>query len=325
MVSVRSVPLFAAGDRAGQEAEISLRRLPGDHQAVAVAVLADGVSATGPISLLSVPQPRLTGYRVRAKLEGPGRIRFTEPSDVIPEPRPWSELMTGLPTRVEVQLGPIDLVCAMELAGERDLVRRRRDLVRKLLETLEAECPEPGRLRVALASCSDHLYEPGREALQVVRTTSLLPTGQALAILGKEPGSEVHSPKSAPLEDLLHEAAELLACSRAARRAPLVLLVAGRPPHPSRLEDNVHPCPRRLDWRAELQRLSGQHRARCVTVADVIPPRQAQAAVWHQLGPAGLHELDRADSRQIGEDLGILVRDTQRLPIPLADPEAGRR
>lgn len=319
--------LFEPGDEAGQERVLSLRRAPGDRGDVALAIIVDN----GPLQelllpLSRVPQPRESAYRIRAVLDGPGRVRFIEPAGVVADPRPWPEVRAGLPHRVDVLLGPIDLVCAVELSGTREQVRKRRQLIRDLLEILETEYPEPGRLQVALVGCTDHMFEPGREKRKVAHSTPLGSVGHALATLGKAATGEIRHPDAAPLEDLLHRAVELLSGSHGQDRAARLLLVAGRLPHPYPLGgDNVHPCPHRYDWHAELRRLTGPCAASCVTVADSVPLREARAAAWRELGQAGLHQISATDARQVGEDLRVLVRHAQRIPIPLANLEAGIR
>lgn len=56
-------------------------------------------------------------------------------------------------------------------------------------------------------------------------------------------------------------------------------------------------------------------------VTDTMPSRSSRAAVWQDLGHAGLHALPDTNARRVGEDLGVLVRHTQRIPIPLPDLE----
>ena len=260
-------PLFPAGTRAGAEAALTLRRLPGDHSDIALAVLAGHGSDPKLLSLLDIPAPARAAYRVRAILDGPGRVRFAEPASLMPGTGSYPELLAGMPGRIDVPLRPVDLVCAMDLAGPREVVRQRRQLIRGLLEILDAEYPEAGRLRVALLGCTDHVFEPGKEKRRVVRSTSLGPASHALQQLSREPGAEIRNPAAAPVEDLLNEAAGLLAESHGQQRAARVLLVAGRPPHPYPLNrTNVHPCPKGYSWQTELRLahrlLPGQLRGR---------------------------------------------------------------
>jgi len=47
----------------------------------------------------------------------------------------------------------------------------------------------------------------------------------------------------------------------------------------------------------------------------------AQARLWEELGPAGLHQLSGATAQRVGADLALFVTHAQRIPIPLPDPE----
>ena len=53
-------------------------------------------------------------------------------------------------------------------------------------------------------------------------------------------------------------------------------------------------------------------------ITDTTPSRSSRAAVWQEFGHAGLHALPDTNARQVGEDLGVLARHTQLIPIPLA-------
>jgi len=81
------------------------------------------------------------------------------------------------------------------------------------------------------------------------------------------------------------------------------------------------PCPFKCDWRPLLHQLRREAGTVCVTVTDTVPSRSARAAIWEDLGHAGLHALSGASARRVGEDLGVLARYTQRIPIPLPDLE----
>jgi hypothetical protein len=43
--------------------------------------------------------------------------------------------------------------------------------------------------------------------------------------------------------------------------------------------------------------------------------------MWQELGPAGLRWLPEAKAQLVGEDLALLARHTQRIPIPLPNME----
>ena len=75
------------------------------------------------MSLHEVPLPDEPVYHVRAVLDAPGRVRFTEPRGVTPLARPWPEVIATIPRRVDMVPGPVDLVCALELAGREEAGR----------------------------------------------------------------------------------------------------------------------------------------------------------------------------------------------------------
>ena len=160
-------------------------------------------------------------------------------------------------------------------------------LVRLLLGHLAGEYPAPSQLRVAVLTCTDHAFERGLERRRVVQDFPFGPAAEAADWFARQRAADVSYALAAPIEDLLGEAAELLAGSRPAGRAPRLLLLSGRGPHPfPRGTEAARACPRRYRWRASLERLTKTARARCVAVTDALPADDAAAAVWDALGPA---------------------------------------
>lgn len=326
-------PLFKPGDVPGAESVLSLRRAPGDRDATTLAVTVAGVAppaeaAAGPgpgvdgaaldvVSLHEMTLPDEPVYRVRAVLDGPGRVRFTEPRGSTPLRRPWAEVMAAVPGRVDVQAGQVDLVCALELSGDKHQVDRRRDLVRDLLEQLAGENREPGRLRAGLLGCTDHVFAPGEERRRVVRRQQLGDPADALLALSSFRGQEIRYADAAPLEDMLEVASGMLAGSRAEGRSARLLLVAGRRAHPRRLgQDLVQPCPFGCDWQRLGRRLA-ESGVGVVAVVDAMPGRAARNGFWADIGRAGLRALPDTSAREVGADLGISLRPGQRIGLPL--------
>lgn len=329
VVRLRARPLFRPGDLPGTEASVALRRVPGDRAPVTLAVAVNGHTdgAGNPeadptiISAHILPRPVDPAYQLRAVLDAPGRIRFTEPCGITAAAQPWTDILAAVPQKVDVRPGPVDLVCAIELAGTKRQVDRRRELVRELLEELAAEYPDldPAPLRVGLLGCTDHVFAPGEERRRVVRRAPLQPPAMALTALARFRGAEIRYPPAAPIEDLLYEAYRTLApASRDAGRVSRLLLVAGRAPHPHRLgPDKVQPCPFHCDWPRTARALAASG-IKTVAVADTMPARAARAAFWTAAAPAGLHALPDASAGKVAEDLGVLVRNSQRIGVPLA-------
>jgi hypothetical protein len=176
-------------------------------------------------------------------------------------------------------------------------------------------------------TCRHHHYAPGREQEPVVQNSGFLPAREAAAWLDAQPAHGVKNPDAAPVEDLLEFAARLLADSPAAGRATRLLTVAGRRPHPRQHElyspDHLLPCPFRYSWRDSLRRLADEAQAHCVAVTDALEDPVTAPATWRHLGPHGLHALTATTPRLLGEDLGLLVRPAQRVPIPLSGLRGG--
>jgi hypothetical protein len=216
----------------------------------------------------------------------------------------------------------VDLVCAVELAGDAALVARRRDLVRELLIELAREYPDAASPKVSVIGCLDHVYAPGEETRRVVRRVPLGSLDDAVASLAELRGDEIRYPDAAPLEDLLYDAHRMLAGSRASGRVGRLLLVAARRPHPPSLTVSqvpgariVQPCPQRHDWRALMRQLD-RAGVRTVAVADTSAGR-SRAGFWAEAVKDRLHALPSATARSVGEDLGLFVRHGQRTGLPL--------
>jgi len=322
-VATQARQIFAPGDVPGTKSRLSLRRPPGNTEDIALAIFSAGTAGDGePLALYSVPSPPGIEFGLHAVLDGPGRVRVTAPPGAKVRAGTWAQVRSEIPDQVDLTAGPADLVCAVDLAGPVPTVRARLRLVRSLLERLTDEHAEAGRLRVSVLTCTDHNFERGRESRSVVRGTPLSPAPEALAWFARQSVSKMTYLEAAPIEDLLYEAAIKLAGARAAGRAARLLIVGSRRPHPyPRGIDRVQECPYHYKWKQTLRQLVGPAGARCVAVADAAPNDPTQAAMWRALGPAGLRWLPDATAQLIGEDLALLARHTQRIPIPLLNTE----
>ena len=319
-VREQSRQLFAAGDGPGAACRVPLRRPPGDEADTTLAVFS-GASAAEPLSVFSLPLPPEQSFDLRMILDGPGRVRIVSPAGATASAGTWAQVRGEIPDRVDLPPDRADLVCAVDLAGPVSTVRTRLRLVRSLLERLAEEYDEPGRLRVSVMTCTDHVFERGLEYQPVVKGTRLLPVADALNWFARQTAAPVTYPAATPLEDLLHEASIMLADSAPGRAARL-LLVGGRRPHPyPQGTERAARCPLKYRWRQSMKQLTGHCQARCVAVADAVPNDAALAALWEELGPDGLHHLTATTAQRVGKDLALLAANTQRIPIPLSNPE----
>jgi hypothetical protein len=317
-LAIELTPLFKPGDVPGTTASLSLRKPPGDDGDTTLAVVVSGGERDELLTAVVVPPPRERRYQLKTVLDGPGRVRFTDPAGIVPDSRPWRETLASVPSEVTVPSGPVDLVCAIELGGPGKVVDKRRNLIQELLSLLESDYPDPDAVRISVIGCVDHVFDRGLEQTRVLRGAPLASLAQARRTLRNLRGVEIRNFEAAPLEELLSEAVAQLSGSRAEGRAARFLLVGGRPPHPWP-QKWANACPAGIRWDSILGQLTGGCRARCVVVRDAIPSRPLLANVWRQLGDAALREMDDTNAWQIGEDLRLLTRSTQRIAIPLSD------
>lgn len=321
-VQIQPRQIFAPGDAPGTECRIRLLRPPGGTSDTALAMFSSAAAPGGePLALHSAKLPPDRQFQFRAILDGPGRVRIIDPA-VADHPGTWGQIRSEVPDQVDVTVGPADLVCAIELAGPVPEVRARLRLVRTLLERVADDEVAAAELRVGVLTCTDHDFERGQEYLPVVKGVALGPVHDALTWLAKQTAAGVSYPRAAPIEDLLYEASIMLADARSTGRAARLLLVGGRRPHPyPQGTETVMRCPLQYNWEKILRQLTDEAGARCVAVTEAIAGNRAHAAIWEELGPAGLYWLPDATAQVIGEDLGLLARQVQRIPIPLPDPE----
>jgi hypothetical protein len=325
-VRLRPRQLFAAGDTPGTGAMLALRRMPGDMADTTLAIFAGNGrtdwSGTRPVVMYQAPALPGPEPTLRAVLDGPGRVRIIEPPGVVPHPETWAQVRRRIPARVPTTASPVDLVCAIDLSGAMEAVLKRKDLVRALVELLADEYTDERHLRVAIVTCTDHVFGrgKGKEYDPVTSASELGSAADALEWLRTAEGVNIKDPLCAPVEDLLHESLDLLSGSRRQGRRPRLLTLAGRPPHPyPQRSDGTMACPLKFSWERIVAELDAVG-ARYAIVADTLPAvRGAARADWNRLGPAGQHALSAATARPVAEDLGLLAGLSQRIPLPLTD------
>lgn len=327
------LPLFPAGARAGDEAEVRVRRAPGGSDQETALAVVTWDDPPEPVRIVSARMPRGAAGLVRVALDGPGRLRFLEPDGVDDTAATWPELLRRVPRRLPAAAFATELVCVLELGGRAETARRRRDLVADLLELLGDELG--GTARVAVVGHLDHPIDPKHKNRDVVSGGPLQRPDDAARTLADLPfpPSGPFGARAAPLEDSLDRAAALLNGPRDGR-ARILLTVAGRPPHPGSGHGDVlrpvEPCPHRLNWRQSVAQLEASG-VRLIAVTDAPAPKevpgQAVAAQdarrrdppeWAVLGAAHRTDLDSADAAGLAKVLGVLPDgESPPLPFPL--------
>lgn len=327
-VRLRPRLLFAAGTKPGADAEVPLRRMPGDLSDTTLAVFAgDGITdwtTALPVALFQVPVPADPQPRARVRLAGPGRVEFAATARAQPlAPDTWAKVCRRVPRRVSTTASPVDLVCAVDLSGAFEAVRLRKKVAGDLIQLLDNEYQQPGELRVAIVTCTDHVFgaDRGAEFQPVTDTSRPVSAADALRWLAAKEGVNPLDRHCTPVEDLLDEACFLLKHSAPNGRRPRLLTLAGRPPHPfPQRAGRMVACPRRISWEQVVRDLdTAQVRYAVVTDARMPDSNDPDRGLWARLGPAGRYGLAVANARQVAEGLGLLAAPDQHIPIPLSE------
>lgn len=324
-VRPRPRQLFAVGAAPNTVETLPLLRMPGDVTATTLAIFTgNGLtewSSAEPLAMYQVPAPAEPGPTLRVVLDGPGRVRIAEPAGAEAHPETWAEVRRQIPAQVVTAASPVDVVCAIDLSGTMETVLQRKSLVRDLVQLLDREYPDERQLRVAIVTCTDHVFGrgKGREYNPVTSASDLGAAADALDWLNAAEGADIQDPLCAPVEDLLHESLGLLSGSGRLGRRLRLLTLAGRPPHPyPQRPDGTMACPLKFSWGRIVNELDALG-ARYVVVPDKLPAaRDTARADWSRLGPAGQRALPAATARQVAEDLGLIADRNQRIPLPLS-------
>jgi hypothetical protein len=322
--------VFAAGATPGTDKTLTLRRMPGDVADTTLAIFAghgngdvppSDWSAAAPLVMYQVPIPAGSDPKYRMVLNGPGQVTIAEPPRARPHPDTWKQVFSRIPARVATASSPVDLVCAIDMAGDMDIVLERKRVISDLIKLLDSEYLGEERLRVAIVTCTDHVFgqRRGLEREPVTSSSELGGAAEALAWLAAAEGVNRSDKHCTPVEDLLTESLDLLIPSNGRGRRPRLVTMAGRPPHPFPQRGNeLMACPRGFEWTKIVRELDGL-RARYAVVVDDLPRARTPArADWNTLGRDGQYSLRTATARQVAEALGLLAGPNQRIPLPLS-------
>ncbi|MER6150740.1 hypothetical protein [Streptomyces hirsutus] len=216
------------------------------------------------------------GHRttVTVALDGHGQLRFTEP-ELFAESRDGRTLPHATDADTNASRPPraaaVDVLLLLELGGTQAESERRVRFLRSVLRRLGATGPpDPGAgrpggetpeartgLRIGLVGYEDHKVLPVRAGPEGDSVLSVWGPGSAEAAaeaVRRFPVRPVRHDYGAPLEDALHAAAHWPHWRDGARH--LLLVLARRPPHPTRQQSDLSlPCPDRYDYEEALRRL----------------------------------------------------------------------
>ncbi|MCG5220387.1 hypothetical protein [Streptosporangium sp. KLBMP 9127] len=315
-LELSSHPLFLVGARRGDTLRVQVRCDHGDEYGTAFAV----VAWQGPRPrLLSVQTARLTPgrYDFTAELERPGRVRFVGLPGLVRDDRDWAELIAAVPAVLGGEVEPAHLICAVEVSGAAKQVDERLIRVRQMITVMSGgTTPE---LVVSLVAYGAHSYDRRATQEPVEVAGWLMSPEQALHSLTdweRRGATTPGYPYAAQVEDMLAEVADRL--GKTEPRRTVLLTVGDRPPHPPRVHrSEILPCPDRHDWELLLAWIERRAGMTLGAICDR-PPEQADP-IWQRLGGGAPIQLEVADVRRLGDDLGLSPPKAQRIPFPLIE------
>jgi hypothetical protein len=317
-LKLRSRPLFSKGARRGNVTEPELLCAGTSGMVLAITVWAEK-----PLGLLSlhralVPPGR---HRMRFVLEGPGRVGFAGPAQIVLEERPWSELRHTVPEQYVPTAENVHLICGVEVCCTEPELDERRDRIKELIKRVSTLHPEQNRLSVSVVAYAGHDHSYGRvdhsTPKVLVWAGSAAQAEQAVETLEPAPVPQAFG---AQVEDLLAKVDERLHGSGSA--AVTALVIAGNsPPHPPTTDPRTDllRCPNKYSWEAKVRDLRDagvRIGAICGDLSAARPP-----AVWRRLAPDGLLTLRGWDADDLAERLGLTRPTGQGLLFPLDEGE----
>ncbi|MEU6796785.1 hypothetical protein ABZ907_34255 [Nonomuraea wenchangensis] len=249
-------------------------------------------------------------HEVRLVLDGPGRVALSSSVPFVRDDRGWADLVVRAWPLIGPQGGRVHLVVGIETCGNRDLVSRRIELVRQVIDEAAAGTAE---CLVSLVPYATHSYD-WKVPESAVRARCWLESPQrvqdALDRLRAEPARPDGYRDAAQVEDMLAEVVTRLGEGGPGRT---VLLTAGdRPPHPPGRHERLLACPSRYDWARQVAWLE-----RAGVVFGAITTRDDP--IWSVLGASCRARADDRSVAQLCAKLGLATSGLGRIPLPLIE------
>ncbi len=310
--------LFAEGARRGAVAELAIRSEYVDSHGTIFAVVA---WAGRTPRLLSADSARLLPglHQVRAELLRPGKVLFTEPPNVVTDPRGLSELINSIPRSLNA-VSQAHLICAIEVAGSPVHVAARLYRAEKVIEAVHRQMREPGRLEVGLLAYGTHRFDRHRSDDRVTVTQWRSAPDSARKALGWLGAIELGDSPAAQIEDTLAEIVRRLGAQPNTHHTALVLF-GDRPPHPADSNGIVKPCPKGHDWRKLLAILKSRPDFTITTIRDELTA--PGVSEWTDLDdkPEIPLSLETINADTLATRMNLITPILQQIPIPVIHTE----
>jgi hypothetical protein len=319
-------PLFPIGASHGDKVLVRVHVEPTGSDETCFAVVARDPRSTvppkdqelAPVQIQSAVVPPGT-WELTAELARPGRVVFhglpvelSRPASPSPQHlvNAWEDIKRRVPERL-TRTEPVHLICLIEVCGGSDLLQLRIDRLVKLVNAADAASRQ---LAVTVVAYGPHSVTwAGQDEAPSVRAWAA-PADRAehvLQELAVRRPDEREYLRAAQLECALGWLAGYLS-DREGR--PVIVTAGGRPPHPHRMDPRTQiiPCPDRVNWRPQLDRL-----AELGTTFGVLRDKTWQGDIWLALGQKVTATVDDpVDMPDFAAALG-LHETGQAVPLPL--------
>jgi hypothetical protein len=274
--------------------------------------------ALQPVQIQSAVVPPGT-WELTAELARPGRVVFhglpvelSRPAGPSPAQltSTWDDIRRRVPERLPAA-EPVHLICLIEVCGGSELLQLRIDRLVKLVNAAEVAARQ---LAVTVVAYGPHSVAWAVEDEAPSVRAWAAPAERAehvLQELALRRPDERDYLRAAQLECALAWLAGYLS-GREGR--PVLVTAGGRPPHPHRMDPRTQiiPCPDRVNWRPQLDRL-----AELGTVFGVLRDKQWQGDIWPALGQKVTATVDDpVDMPDFTAALG-LHESGESVPLPL--------
>lgn len=317
-------PLFPIGASHGDRTQVRVHVEPTGRDGTSFAVVTRDRrphvppkdQAFQPVQIQSAVVPPGT-WELTAELARPGRVVFHGLPVELSKPSRSNELVNsweGIKRRVPEQLPrtePVHLICLIEVCGGSDRLQLRIDRLVKLVNAAEATSR---RLAVTVVAYGPHSVTWAVEDEAPSVRAWAAPADRAEHVLQelalRRPDDREYL-RAAQLECALTWLASYLS-DREGR--PVLVAAGGRPPHPHRMDPRTQiiPCPDRVNWRPQLDRL-----LELGATFGALRDRKWQGEIWQALGQKVAATVDDpVDMPNFVAALG-LHEAGQVVPLPL--------
>ena len=318
-LNLGTIPLFAAGARRGDTAEVTaqFQSAAGRNTVLAVVTWVDRQPHL--VTKLSAALPY--GRRsLTAVLTGPDKIAFQD-LKTVPAEEPWSDLVAQASRDPYRPSDRTHLICAVEVSGPDEQFLERLSRIRQLITTLSKRVP-PHMLWVSLIRYGAHSTEyqrrrdPAPEHLWAASADQVLGELAELERRGPDPTGY---PWAAMVEEVLALVAGYVPATGTGAGLTGLVFVGDRPPYPPRQgRSRLIPCPQHLDWRESVDQLRRRPEMAIGAICDRPPERLDRS--WHDICDVPPAHLETVDVRGLIDDLRIGGPAPVHLLFPLARP-----